>query len=150
MQYLLTVEVDEDGTPSVELREYTERELVEARRAVAAQKRAEKAAEKARIAAAERARKEAEEEAKRLEAEAKVNLERLTEVAVKTVDLAVLNGRGASYVQISEANSRVHAATQFIRKAREHAAHNGLLAPPELVAAERRLVPLKAELGIRS
>ena len=150
MQYLLTVEVDEDGTPSVELREYTEGELVEARRAVVAQKRAEKAAEKARIAAAERARKEAEEEAKRLEAEAKVNLERLTEVAVKTVDLAVLNGRGASYVQISEANSRVHAATQFIRKAREHAAHNGLLAPPELVAAERRLVPLKAELGIRS
>ena len=150
MQYLLTVEVDEDGTPSVELREYTEGELVEARRAVAAQKRAEKAVEKARIAAAERARKEAEEEAKRLEAEAKVNLERLTEVAVKTVDLAVLNGRGASYVQISEANSRVHAATQFIRKAREHAAHNGLLAPPELVAAERRLVPLKAELGIRS
>jgi hypothetical protein len=150
MQYLLTVEVDEDGTPSVELREYTEGELVEARRAVAAQKRAEKAAEKARIAAAERARKEAEEEAKRLEAEAKVNLERLTEVAVKTVDLAVLNGRGASYVQISEANSRVHAATQFIRKAREHAAHNGLLAPPELVAAERRLVPLKEELGIRS
>jgi sRNA-binding protein len=149
MQYLLTVEVDEDGTPSVELREYTEGELVEARRAVAAQKRAEKAAEKARIAAAERARKEAEEEAKRLEAEAKVNLERLTEVAVKTVDLAVLNGRGASYVQISEANSRVHAATQFIRKARGHAAHNGLLAPPELVAAERRLVPLKHELGIR-
>ena len=150
MQYLLTVEVDEDGTPSVELREYTEGELVEARRAVAAQKRAEKAVEKARIAAAERARKEAEEEAKRLEAEAKVNLERLTEVAVKTVDLAVLNGRGASYVQISEANSRVHAATQFIRKALGHAAHNGLLAPPELVAAERRLVPLKAELGIRS
>jgi hypothetical protein len=150
MQYLLTVEVDEDGTPSVELREYTEGELVEARRAVAAQKRAEKAAAKAKAAAEAAAKAAAAAEAKRLEQEAREELARLAEVAVKTVDLAVLNGRGASYVQISEANSRVHAATQFIRKAREHAAHNGLLAPPELVAAERRLVPLKAELGIRS
>jgi hypothetical protein len=33
MQYLLTVEVDEDGTPSVELREFTEGEALEARRA---------------------------------------------------------------------------------------------------------------------
>jgi sRNA-binding protein len=149
MQYLLTVEVDEDGTPSVELREYTEGELVEARRAVAAQKRAEKAAAKAKAAAEAAAKAAAAAEAKRLEQEAREELARLTEVAVKTVDLAVLNGRGASYVQISEANSRVHAATQFIRKARDHAAHNGLLAPPELVAAERRLVPLKHELGIR-
>jgi hypothetical protein len=150
MQYLLTVEVDEDGTPSVELREYTEGELVEARRAVAAQKRAEKAAAKARIAAAEKARKEAEAEAKRLEQEAREELARLTEVAVSVADHAITLGRGATYVEISEANSRVHAATQLIRKARDHAAHNGLLAPPELVAAERRLVPLKAELGIRS
>jgi sRNA-binding protein len=149
MQYLLTVEVDEDGTPSVELREYTEGELVEARRAVAAQKRAEKAAAKAKAAAEAAAKAAAAAEAKRLEQEAREELARLTEVAVKTVDLAVLNGRGATYVQISEANNRVHAATQFIRKARDHAAHNGLLAPPELVAAERRLVPLKAELGIR-
>jgi sRNA-binding protein len=150
MQYLLTVEVDEDGTPSVELREYTEGELVEAHRAVAAQKRAEKAAAKAKAAAEAAAKAAAAAEAKRLEQEAREELARLAEVAVKTVDLAVLNGRGASYVQISEANSRVHAATQFIRKALGHAAHNGLLAPPELVAAERRLVPLKAELGIRS
>src|ERR1700733_14544660 len=106
-------------------------------------------AAKTRESAKAAAKAAAAAEAKRLEQEAREELARLTEVAVKTVDLAVLNGRGATYVQISEAINRVHAATQFIRKARDHAAHNGLLVPPELVAAERRLVPLKAELGIR-
>jgi hypothetical protein len=150
-QFLIDVEWDPEAEePTVSIRPYTEGELVEARRAVAAQKRAEKAAAKARIAAAEKARKEAEAEAKRLEQEAREELARLTEVAVSVADHAITLGRGATYVEISEANSRVHPATQLIRKARDHAAHNGLLAPPELVAAERRLVPLKAELGIRS
>ena len=150
IQHLITVTVDDEtGEVSVELAPFEAQAALEAERAIKSQAKRERDAKKAAKVAQERARKEAEAEAKRLEQEAREELARLTEVAVKTVDLAVLNGRGGSYVQISEANSRVHAATQFIRKARDHAAHNGLLAPPELVAAERRLVPLKAELGIR-
>ena len=149
MQYLLTVEVDEGGTPSVALREFTEGEALEARRAVQAQARAAKAAEKARLAAAERARKTADEEAARILQENTEELARLTDVAVKVADDAITRGRGGSYVEISEANARVHNATQRIRIARDFAAKNGLAVSPALGVAERRLVPLKAELGIR-
>ena len=149
MQYLLTVEVDEDGTPSVELREFTEGEALEARRAVQAQKRAEKAAEKARLAAAERARKAADEEAARILQENTEELARLTDVAVRVTDHAITLGRGATYVEISEANARVHNATQRIRTARDFATKNGLAVSPALGVAEPRLLPLKAELGVR-
>jgi hypothetical protein len=149
MQYLLTVEVDEDGTPSVALREFTEGEALEARRAVQAQKRAEKAAEKARLAAAERARKAADQEAARILQENTEELARLTDVAVRVTDHAITLGRGATYVEISEANARVHNATQRIRIARDFATKNGLAVSPALGVAERRLLPLKAELGIR-
>ena len=101
-QFLIDVEWDPEAEePTVSIRPYTEGELVEARRAVAAQKRAEKAAAKARIAAAEKARKEAEAEAKRLEQEAREELARLTEVAVSVADHAITLGRGATYVEIS-------------------------------------------------
>jgi hypothetical protein len=149
MQYLLTVEVDEDGTPSVALREFTEGEALEARRAVQAQKRAEKAAEMARLAAAERARKAADEAAARILQENTEELARLTDVAVRVTDHAITLGRGATYVEISEANARVHNATQRIRIARDFATKNGLAVSPALGVAERRLLPLKAELGIR-
>jgi hypothetical protein len=150
IQHLLTVTVDDEtGEVSVELRPYEAQEALEAERAIKAQAKREKAAEKVRLAAAERARKEAEAEAKRLEQEAREELARLTEVAVKVADHAITHGRGATYVEIRESVARVESATQRIRTARDHAAHNGLLAPPELVAAERRLLPLKAELGIR-
>jgi hypothetical protein len=149
MQYLLTVEVDEGGTPSVALREFTEGEALEARRAVQAQARAAKAAEKARLAAAERARKTADEEAARILQENTEELARLTDVAVRVTDHAITLGRGATYVEISEANARVHNATQRIRTARDFATKNGLAVSPALGVAERRLLPLKSELGIR-
>jgi hypothetical protein len=149
MQYLLTVEVDEDGTPSVALREFTEGEALEARRAVEAQARAAKAAEKARAKAAAEAQRKADEEAARILQENTEELARLTDVAVRVTDHAITLGRGATYVEISEANARVHNATQRIRIARDFAAKNGLAVSPALGVAERRLLPLKAELGIR-
>jgi predicted NBD/HSP70 family sugar kinase len=149
MQYLLTVEVDEDGTPSVALREFTEGEALEARRAVQAQARAAKAAEKARAKATAEAQRKADEEAARILQENTEELARLTDVAVKVADDAITRGRGGSYVEISESAARVHHATQRIRTARDFATKNGLAVSPALGVAERRLLPLKAELGIR-
>jgi hypothetical protein len=150
IQHLITVTVyDETGELSVELAPFEAQAALEAERAIKAQAKRERDAKKAAEKAAERARKDAEAEAKRLEQEAREELARLTDVAVKVADHAITRGRGGSYVEISEANARVHNATQRIRIARDFAAKNGLAVSPALGVTERRLLPLKAELGIR-